>query len=63
MTRKYILYDGRACDEATVLEVCDDETEAREASRHYEMAAVYSYAVDADGKTLIDEQHEWNVLP
>jgi hypothetical protein len=62
-TRAWILYDERACnaqgtDEATVLVACDSETEAVSYKGEFGAMACYSYAVH--GKTLTDEQWEWD---
>lgn len=66
--RQYILYDGRACggqgtDNASVLEACDSDEEAQEAKGDYGQMACYSYRLEPDGKTLVDERWEWDYHP
>lgn len=64
--RTYILWDSRACggvgtDDASVIEVCADEQEAREYGGESGGAACYSYA-DV-GANLTDERWEWDWFP
>lgn len=71
--RKFILYDGRAAapgsdtDEATILEVCEDNEEALEARGTYGAMGCYSYEVkptpEGQPDELHDEQFEWNWFP
>jgi len=61
--RTYILYDSRAADgtgteDASVLEVCNDDKEACEAKGDYGGMACYSYY--KEGNNLVDERFEWN---
>lgn len=65
--RLYILYDSRACgaqgtEDASVLEACEDDADARSACGDYGAMACYSYAHGPDS-TLVDEKWEWDWWP
>jgi hypothetical protein len=65
--RLYILYDSRACadqgtEDASVLEACEDDADAKSACGLYGAMACYSYA-HGPGSTLIDERWEWDYWP
>lgn len=62
--RRFILFDGRACngvgtDDATVLMSCNSEAEAhREKTEFGDASACYSYK--EEGNKLTDEKWEWD---
>jgi len=61
MSRKYVLYDGRAFygpESASVLTVRDSDEEARQDAKDFGDAVCYSYEVRDDH--LLDERFEWN---
>ena len=67
MAKMFILYDGRArmsgeTDDAAVLDTADSEKEARSRRGDWPEDSIWcEYDIDADRKTLINEQFRFDI--